>query len=59
MKNHGGTDHKQGELNHGTKPRPSPTHGGSGARKGETHTAQPPLRVHGGSGKRQGALNKT
>jgi hypothetical protein len=57
-KRRGGTHHQQGVLRKGTQPQPNPTHAGSGAPKGQTHTSQPPLRVHGGSGKRQGSLQR-
>jgi hypothetical protein len=39
---HAGSGKPQGTLNHGTHPRPSPVHGGSGAPKGVTHA--PPQR---------------
>jgi hypothetical protein len=47
---HAGTNHIQGVLNRGTKPQPSPYHGGSGARKGVVHAPQPPVYgAHGGT----------
>jgi hypothetical protein len=52
MKTHGGSGKPQGSLNRGTRPQPSPLHGGSGARKGEVHAPQPlPVRGthHGGT----------
>jgi hypothetical protein len=50
-KQHGGTHHKQGVLeNRGTHVRPSPTHGGSGAAKGQTHAPKPQVYgSHGGT----------
>jgi hypothetical protein len=54
---HGGTHHVQGRLNRGTKPQPSPLHGGSGMPKGVVHAPQPRVySVHGGTNLRMGVL---
>jgi hypothetical protein len=50
MKMHAGSGKPQGSLNRGTQQQPSPTHGGSGAPKGQTHAARPPVYgTHGGT----------
>lgn len=47
---HGGSGKSQGTLNRGTRPQPSPHHGGTNLPKGVTHTAQPPqYGTHGGT----------
>jgi hypothetical protein len=57
MKTHGGTHHVQGTLHRGTKPQPSPLHGGSGAPKGVTHAPAPRVYgLHGGTALRMGVL---
>jgi hypothetical protein len=42
MANHGGTDHVKGVLNKGTHTRPSPLHGGTSLKKGETKPVSTP-----------------
>jgi hypothetical protein len=42
MKKHGGSGVPQGTLNRGTKPQPSPNHGGTNLKKGETRTISTP-----------------
>ncbi|MFY9952200.1 hypothetical protein [Bradyrhizobium sp.] len=39
---HGGSGVPQGRLNRGTARQPSPTHGGTNLRKGETKTVSTP-----------------
>jgi hypothetical protein len=39
MKKHGGTDHAQGVINRGTKPKPNPFHAGSGRPHGAINDA--------------------
>jgi hypothetical protein len=59
-KYHAGTHHRQGTLmNRGTAPKPSPTHGGSGAKKGVTHGPPQPRQYtfHGGTSLAMGRLS--
>jgi hypothetical protein len=42
MKRYGGSGVPQGTLHKGTKPKPSPTHGGTNLRKGVTKTVSTP-----------------
>jgi hypothetical protein len=42
MKKHAGSGKPQGVLNKGTRPQPSPLHGGTNLRKGETKTVSTP-----------------
>jgi hypothetical protein len=44
MKIHAGSGKPQGSLNRGTKPQPSPTHGGTNLRKGVTKEVSTPAR---------------
>jgi hypothetical protein len=58
MKTHGGTTIAKGTLNRGTRPQPSPVHGGSGSPKGVTRSPQPQVYgTHGGTNLPR-ALNK-
>jgi hypothetical protein len=41
VKRHAGSGIPHGHRNFGTAPKPSPTHGGSGAPKGVTHAPRP------------------
>jgi hypothetical protein len=50
QKLHGGFEQPQGVLNRGTKPQPSPTHGGTNSPKGVTRSPQPQIYgAHGGT----------
>jgi hypothetical protein len=42
MKKHAGSGKPQGVLNRGTKPQPSPHHGGTNLLKGQTNTVATP-----------------
>jgi hypothetical protein len=42
MKKHAGSGLPQGQLNRGTRPQPSPQHGGTALRKGELKPALTP-----------------
>jgi hypothetical protein len=49
MKRHGGSGKPQGVLNKGTRPRPNPVHGGSGAPR-VVHAPRPQVYgTHGGT----------
>jgi hypothetical protein len=58
MKKHGGTDHIQGQLNRGTKPKPNPFHAGSGWPHGVVHDAPTRPAVNAGGTFGMGTLKK-